>query len=108
MPVCLALSFGASLVGCAIIITCGELLGKIMTEKPPLVVDVRTQREYDRDHVSGTVHIPFTQPVPACKSLDIRRRIQSFSIASMAPAPASTESRCICQDMTTSILLRTI
>ena len=30
-----------------------------MTEKPPLVVDVRSQGEYDRDHVPGAVHIPF-------------------------------------------------
>lgn len=36
-----------------------ELLRQMMTEKPPLVVDVRSQGEYDRDHVPGAVHIPF-------------------------------------------------
>jgi rhodanese-related sulfurtransferase len=46
-------------VGCSMNITRDELLSQIMTEKPPLVVDVRSQREYDRDHVPGAVHIPF-------------------------------------------------
>jgi rhodanese-related sulfurtransferase len=46
-------------VGCAMNITRDELLSQIMTEKPPLVVDVRSQGEYDRDHVPGAVHIPF-------------------------------------------------
>jgi rhodanese-related sulfurtransferase len=45
--------------GCAMNITRDELLSQIMTEKPPLVVDVRSQREYGRDHVPGAVHIPF-------------------------------------------------
>jgi rhodanese-related sulfurtransferase len=40
-------------------ITRDELLSQIMTEKPPLVIDVRSQREYDRDHVPGAVHIQF-------------------------------------------------
>lgn len=46
-------------VGCATNITRDELLGQIMTERPPLVVDVRSQGEYDRDHVPGAVHVPF-------------------------------------------------
>jgi rhodanese-related sulfurtransferase len=40
-------------------ITRDDLLRQMMTEKPPLVVDVRSQREYNRDHVPGAVHIPF-------------------------------------------------
>jgi rhodanese-related sulfurtransferase len=46
-----------------------ELLGQIMTEKPPLVVDVRSQREYDRDHVPGAVHIPFYSAGSGLKDL---------------------------------------
>ena len=46
-------------VGCATNITRDELLRQMMTERPPLVVDVRSQGEYDRDHVPGAVHIPF-------------------------------------------------
>jgi len=45
--------------GCATGITRDELLRQMMTERPPLVVDVRSQGEYDRDHVPGAVHIPF-------------------------------------------------
>lgn len=47
------------LIGCAAGITRDELLRQLQTEKPPLVVDVRTRGEYDRDHVPGAVHIPF-------------------------------------------------
>jgi rhodanese-related sulfurtransferase len=57
--VCLVLSISIPLVGCAMNITRDELLSQIMTEKPPLVVDVRSQHEYNRDHVPGAVHIPF-------------------------------------------------
>jgi rhodanese-related sulfurtransferase len=57
--VCLALIISASVAGCATNITRDELLSQIMTEKPPLVVDVRSQHEYDKDHVPGAVHIPF-------------------------------------------------
>ncbi len=48
-----------TLIGCAAGITRDELLRQLQTENPPLVVDVRTQGEYDRDHVPGAVHIPF-------------------------------------------------
>jgi rhodanese-related sulfurtransferase len=57
--VSLALLIGASAAGCATHITRDELLRQIMAEKPPLVVDVRSRKEYDRDHVPGAVHIPF-------------------------------------------------
>jgi rhodanese-related sulfurtransferase len=40
-------------------ITRDELLGQIMADKPPLVVDVRSRKEYDRDHVPSAVNIPF-------------------------------------------------
>lgn len=57
--VCLALIMSAPVAGCATNITRDELLRQLMTEKPPLVVDVRSQGEYNRDHVPGAVHIPF-------------------------------------------------
>ena len=57
--VCLALINIAPIVGCAMNITRDELLSQTMMEKPPLVVDVRSRGEYDRDHVPGAVHIPF-------------------------------------------------
>ena len=46
-------------VGCATNITREELLKQLQSDAPPLVVDVRSQHEYDRDHVPGAVHIPF-------------------------------------------------
>jgi rhodanese-related sulfurtransferase len=45
--------------GCARGITRDELLKEMQGDKPPLIVDVRSQGEYDRDHVPGAVHIPF-------------------------------------------------
>jgi rhodanese-related sulfurtransferase len=56
---CLALTMSVSVAGCTKSITRDDLLGQMMAERPPLVVDVRSQKEYDRDHVVGAVHIPF-------------------------------------------------
>ena len=36
-----------------------ELFALIESGHAPLIVDVRTQREYDAGHVPGAVHIPF-------------------------------------------------
>ncbi len=46
-------------IGCAANITREDLLKQLQSDAPPLVVDVRSQHEYDRDHVPGAVHIPF-------------------------------------------------
>jgi hypothetical protein len=46
-------------VGCATAITREDLLKQLQSDAPPLVADVRSQSEYDRDHVPGAVHIPF-------------------------------------------------
>ena len=45
--------------GCATGITREELLAQMQSDNPPMIVDVRSQGEYDRDHVPGAVHIPF-------------------------------------------------
>ena len=57
--VCLALIIGAPVAGCATNITREDLLKQLQSDAPPLVADVRSQSEYDRDHVPGAVHIPF-------------------------------------------------
>jgi len=44
---------------CATGITREELLQQMQEGRQPLIVDVRSQGEYDRDHVPGAVHIPF-------------------------------------------------
>ncbi len=55
----LVLAIGFFLNGCTQTLTSADLLKQMMTERPPMVVDVRSQGEYDRDHVPGAVHIPF-------------------------------------------------
>jgi len=52
-----ALSMGSA--GCATSITREELLKMMQSENPPLIVDVRSQGEYGRDHVPGAMHISF-------------------------------------------------
>ena len=46
-------------VGCSTAITREELLKQLQSDAPPLVADVRSQGEYNHDHVPGAVHIPF-------------------------------------------------
>jgi len=48
-----------SINGCAIGITREDLLKKMQEGTVPLIVDVRSQGEYDGDHVPGAVNIPF-------------------------------------------------
>lgn len=54
---CAALSMGPT--GCASGITRDELLTLLRDGTAPLIVDVRSQREYDRDHVPGARHVSF-------------------------------------------------
>jgi rhodanese-related sulfurtransferase len=46
-------------VGCAATITREDLLRQMQEGTAPLIVDVRSQGEYDRDHLPGAIHIPF-------------------------------------------------
>jgi rhodanese-related sulfurtransferase len=57
--VSLALLISAPVAGCSTGITRDALLKEMQADHPPLVIDVRSQSEYDRDHVPGAVHIPF-------------------------------------------------
>ena len=52
-----ALSMGSA--GCATGVTRDELLTLMRDGTAPLIVDVRSQGEYDRDHVPGAAHISF-------------------------------------------------
>jgi len=53
-------AFGLFVVaGCATGITRDNLLKQMQDGIAPLIVDVRSQGEYDRDHIPGAVHIPF-------------------------------------------------
>ena len=53
------MSILCAVVGCTTAITREDLLKQLQSDGPPLVVDVRSQHEYDRGHVPGAVHIPF-------------------------------------------------
>lgn len=55
----LFLTILASTAGCATGITREDLLRRMQAENSLLIVDVRSQGEYDKDHVPGAVHIPF-------------------------------------------------
>jgi len=46
-------------LGCAATITREDLLLQMQEGRAPLIVDVRSQGEYDRDHLPGALHIPF-------------------------------------------------
>ncbi len=47
------------LAGCATSLSRADLLKKLQEKPAPLIVDVRSQGEYERDHIPGAVHIPF-------------------------------------------------
>ena len=47
------------LSGCATGISREDLLKEMQDGNAPLIVDVRSEREYERDHVPGAVHISF-------------------------------------------------
>jgi rhodanese-related sulfurtransferase len=54
---CVVLFMGST--GCAMGVTRDELLTLMRDGAAPLIVDVRSQKEYDRDHVPGAMHISF-------------------------------------------------
>jgi rhodanese-related sulfurtransferase len=67
---CLALLFFAA--GCAPGISREELLKEMQEGNAPLIVDVRSQREYDRDHIPGALHVPFTSISSGLTSMSTR------------------------------------
>jgi rhodanese-related sulfurtransferase len=58
--------------GCAAGISREELLKEMQEGRTPLIVDVRSQGEYDRDHVPGAVHVPFTSISSGLESMGAR------------------------------------
>lgn len=38
-----------------------ELISQIESKQPPLILDVRTKREYDRGHIPGAINIEFRE-----------------------------------------------
>jgi rhodanese-related sulfurtransferase len=50
---------GSGVTACSTGITREVLLKRMQEGAAPLIVDVRSQGEYDTDHVPGAMHIPF-------------------------------------------------
>ena len=38
-----------------------ELISQIKSQQPPLIIDVRTKREYDSGHIPGAINIEFRE-----------------------------------------------
>jgi rhodanese-related sulfurtransferase len=49
----------ASLAACSATIVRTELQKKLLENPAPLIVDVRSEGEYNADHIPGAIHIPF-------------------------------------------------
>jgi len=47
------------LCGCATTIVRADLQKRLLESPAPLIVDVRSEGEYNADHIPGAVHIPF-------------------------------------------------
>ena len=52
---------GAAEAGCPAQITPAELAGRVSTPAAPLILDVRSPREYAAGHVPGAINIPHNQ-----------------------------------------------
>jgi rhodanese-related sulfurtransferase len=50
---------GSGVTACGTSISRDALLKQMLDGTAPLIVDVRSQGEYDIDHIPGSVHIPF-------------------------------------------------
>jgi rhodanese-related sulfurtransferase len=50
---------GACITACGTSISRETLLKQMLEGTAPLIVDVRSQGEYDTDHIPGSVYIPF-------------------------------------------------
>lgn len=62
--------------GCATTMTQNDLLIKMQGPDIPVIVDVRSRGEYDRDHLPGAVHIPFYFIGPGVKRFNISKNKQ--------------------------------
>jgi len=58
-PALVLLLLAMTLCGCSATITARELQRRMAADPRPLLVDVRSEGEYARDHIPGAVHIPF-------------------------------------------------
>jgi rhodanese-related sulfurtransferase len=58
-PLFLAAAACLGIAGCATSISRADLLKKMREKPAPVIVDVRSEGEYEKDHIPGAVHIPF-------------------------------------------------
>jgi len=70
----IALSLVCSAIGCATGISREALLEKMKGEPAPFIVDVRSQGEFDKDHIPGAVHIPFYSVSSGLSNIGISKK----------------------------------
>jgi rhodanese-related sulfurtransferase len=70
----LILLFCSIIAGCATGITGEDLLKQMQEGTAPVIVDVRSQGEYDKDHVPGAVHIPFYAAGSGLRDLGVSKK----------------------------------
>ncbi len=73
-------------------ISADELAGRIRSDMPPLVLDVRTRDEYAKGHIPGAINVPHDElatriaELPTAKSREIVVHCQSGRRAQLAEA----------------------
>ncbi len=60
--------------GCAAGVDREHLLTQMLEGPSPLIVDVRSQAEYDRDHVPGAIHVPFYSISSGLRELGVSKK----------------------------------
>ena len=59
-----------------------QLLADIQNQTAPVIVDVRTDSEYQSGHVPGAIHLPFYSLWSRHSEITAKKKTRSFCIAS--------------------------
>ena len=70
----LAITLVCISTGCATGISREALLEKMKADSAPFIVDVRSQGEFDKDHVPGALHIPFYSVSSGLKKIGFSKK----------------------------------
>jgi rhodanese-related sulfurtransferase len=68
------LLLGIGTAACSATMTGETLLKQMQEGTAPLIVDVRSQAEYDEDHIPGAVHIPFFSIGSGLHGIDFQKK----------------------------------
>lgn len=87
---------GASLASHNVPISAAHLAEELGDDDRPLVLDVRTQWEYEAGHVPGAVHIPHTRL--AARLSDVRAGTEDGIVVYCEQGPRATRAESILED----------